>query len=92
MRQPNDGDAAGTAKRIVTAVVWDLPNSSDGLCFGHIDQALTDRDRASVVMARLDQFAAASIAELARIRHLDPLTCSRFSRSAVNGPISWQVM
>jgi len=72
MTQPNDGGTAETAKRIVAAV-WDLPISSDGLCFGLIDQALTDRNRASVVMTQLAQFAAASIAELARIRRLDPL-------------------
>jgi len=72
MMQSNSGGSAETAQRIVAAV-WDLPMSSDGLCFDLIDQALTNRDRAYVVMTQLAQFAAASIAELARIRHLDPV-------------------
>jgi hypothetical protein len=71
-----DEGTAEDAQEIIAAV-WDLPVDSHGLAFGLIGEALADRDRAAFVMMRLAQFAAASIAELAQTRDLDPLMVLR---------------
>jgi hypothetical protein len=71
--QANDGSTAETARRIVAAV-WDLPDDPDGLAFSIIYGSLLDPGRAAFVMMSLAQFAAASIAELASARDLDPMT------------------
>ena len=74
--QPNDIGSAETARRIVAAV-WDLPFDPDGIAFDHIHGALFDAPRAAFVMMSLAQFAAASIAELASVRDLDPMEVLR---------------
>ena len=74
--QPNGIGSAETAQRIVAAV-WDLPFDPDGLALGLIHGALFDAARAAFVMMSLAQFAAASIAELANVRDLDPMEVLR---------------
>jgi hypothetical protein len=69
---PTDRGTAETAMRIVAAV-WDLPIDNDGLAFDLIYGSLRDPGRAAFVMMSLAQFAAASIAELASARDLDPM-------------------
>jgi len=73
---PNDRGTAEAARRIVAAV-WELPVNTEGLAFDLIHRALFDGSRAALVMMSLAQFAAASIAELATMRDLDPTVVLR---------------